>query len=323
MQNVQLMGGIPMRLEWLEDIVAVAETGSFSEAAERRRLTQSAFSRRIQNIEDYVGVELFDRTRKPVHLRATTQAQRDQILSLVASLRQLVAELRRGDRISNNKFVLASQHSLTAALTPAILGRIWLRREDIYIRLRSANLDQCFAQLLSRQADMALVYRLPGEKHPIRGDYIETQTIGRDRLIPVIAAGEKVWLDKLLAEGEVTYIAYPADVFLGQVMERRVLAQMRGRLRAVPKVETALTLAAIEMAAVGLGVAWVPKSLARDRLASKRLLDLSDVLPNCAMDVTAVRLVGNSGPIDLWVWSQLAAMTGDGAADGWPGDSPS
>ncbi|MGB3147248.1 MAG: LysR family transcriptional regulator, partial [Paracoccaceae bacterium] len=35
-----------MRLEWLEDILAIAETGSFAVAAERRHRTQSAFSRR-------------------------------------------------------------------------------------------------------------------------------------------------------------------------------------------------------------------------------------------------------------------------------------
>jgi DNA-binding transcriptional LysR family regulator len=40
-----------MRLEWLDDILAVAQTGSFSEAAQKRHLTQSAFSRRIRTIE--------------------------------------------------------------------------------------------------------------------------------------------------------------------------------------------------------------------------------------------------------------------------------
>ena len=44
-----------MRLEWLEDILAIAQTGSFSGAAERRNLTQSAFSRRIRQIEDYLA----------------------------------------------------------------------------------------------------------------------------------------------------------------------------------------------------------------------------------------------------------------------------
>ncbi|MCB2102451.1 MAG: LysR family transcriptional regulator, partial [Rhodobacterales bacterium] len=37
-----------MELSWLEDFVALAETGSFSRAAERRNLTQPAFSRRIR-----------------------------------------------------------------------------------------------------------------------------------------------------------------------------------------------------------------------------------------------------------------------------------
>jgi LysR family transcriptional regulator, hypochlorite-specific transcription factor HypT len=39
-----------MRQEWLEDILSIAQTGSFSEAAQRRNPTQSAFSRRIQQI---------------------------------------------------------------------------------------------------------------------------------------------------------------------------------------------------------------------------------------------------------------------------------
>ena len=73
------------------DVLAVAETGSFQEAADRRRLTQSAFSRRIQHIEEQIGVELFDRSRKPVQLLPTTADQRDQIAKLANDLRQLVS----------------------------------------------------------------------------------------------------------------------------------------------------------------------------------------------------------------------------------------
>ena len=45
-----------MRIEWLQDILAVARTGSFAQAAQQRNLTPSAFSRRIQGIEDHLGV---------------------------------------------------------------------------------------------------------------------------------------------------------------------------------------------------------------------------------------------------------------------------
>jgi len=147
-----------MRLEWLEDILAIAETGSFSGAAERRMLTQSAFSRRIKQIEENVGVELFDRGHKPIRLKPTTAAQSDQILQLANGLRQLVVELRRGERLSSNKVVIACQHSLTTVKVPEILRQMPSARTEIYVRLRSANLDECTSLLLSRQVDVAIVY---------------------------------------------------------------------------------------------------------------------------------------------------------------------
>ncbi len=299
--------GATMRLEWLEDLLAVDETGSFQEAAERRRLTQSAFSRRIQNIEDYVGIELFDRSRKPVQLRPTMADQRDQIAKLVVDLRQLVVDLRQGARAASNRVVIASQHALTTALTPLILEGIHKRNENVYVRLRSANLDECFGLLLSRQADIAIVYRLPGEEHPIGATYIETTVIGTDRLIPVIAASAAAMLHERLTGGEVPYIAYPREVFLGQVMDRLILPRVRGMTQPVPLAETALTLAALEMAAVGVAVAWVPASLAKQRIGSGVLVDLSDRLPTHPVDVTAVRLFGQAGAVATSVWAEVTA----------------
>lgn len=297
-----------MRLEWLEDILAVAQTGSFSEAAERRRLTQSAFSRRIQNIEDYVGVELFDRAHKPVQLRPTTQDQHDQISRLAGTLRQLLADLKRGDRKTGNRIIIASQHALTTSLTPKLVQGVQRHHDDIYISLRSANLDDCFAQLLSRQADIALVYRLPGEDHLIQRDYIETLLLGQDTLIPVFSAqGRDALIDRLDA-GQLPLVAYPGEVFLGKVLDSIILPHLRGQMRVLPKAETALTLAGLELAAVGIGVAWVPASLAQGRIADGSIVDLSDRLPPCDLQVTAIRLAGASGPVEIAVWEKLAAQ---------------
>ena len=124
-----------MRLEWLKDVLTVAETGSFTEAAQRRHLTQSAFSRRIQMIEDYVGVELFDRSKKPIQLRPTTEDQRNQVAHIAGLLEQLADDLRRGDRMSGNRAVVASQHSLTTSLMPGLLKALHLDQPDIHIRL--------------------------------------------------------------------------------------------------------------------------------------------------------------------------------------------
>src|SRR5688572_12683859 len=125
-----------MRLEWLEDIVAVAETGSFSAAAKRRFVTQPAFSRRIRAIEDYLGVELFDRDRKPIGLKPSISYHHEDIKRLVTQMKDLQYELRRQGREAHNRIVIASQHAITATRASAIVEML-SRRIDVSVRLRS------------------------------------------------------------------------------------------------------------------------------------------------------------------------------------------
>lgn len=297
-----------MRLEWLEDILAIAQTGSFSGAAERRNLTQSAFSRRIQQIEDHVGVELFDRSRKPVQLRPTTQAQGAQIEQISAALRQLIVDLRRGDRVASNRIVIASQHSLTTSFAPRIIQGILDRGEDIYVRLRSANLDECYGLLLSRQADLAILYASPDAEEQVSGDFLDIVDIGPDRLIPVISAEHSAAVLASDHSGEVPYVAYPPDVFFGSIMTERILPHLSQERSALPKAETALTNAALEMAAAGVAVGWVPESLARRDLLAGRLRDLSPQLPSCELTVRGVRLRGSPSHVESVIWGFLGTI---------------
>lgn len=57
-----------MQLKWIEDLLAIEQTHSFSRASELRFVTQSALSRRVKSLEDWVGVELVDRGTYPVEL---------------------------------------------------------------------------------------------------------------------------------------------------------------------------------------------------------------------------------------------------------------
>jgi DNA-binding transcriptional LysR family regulator len=302
MQELQNMGQL-MKLEWLEDILAIADTGSFGGAAERRRLTQSAFSRRIKQIEDYVGVELFDRGHKPIQLKQTTIAQSDQIVMLTSALRQLAVDLRRGERITSNRIVIACQHSLTAKRVPSLLQKLSTERDGIYVRLRSANLDECTGMLLSRQADVAIVYSMPDEGDEVAADFVEHLRIGSDHFIPVF---NKAWDDLTAGEMvEIPYITYPSEVFLGQVLERKILPFLDPCLQHIPKVETALTLAAVEMAKIGIGIAWVPQSLASESMVSGQLVNLSDKLPSYVLNINATRLTGDKNIAENAFWVTL------------------
>ena len=63
-----------LETKWLEDFVALAATRSFSQAAQRRFVTQPAFSRRIRSLEAALGLRLLERTTR--RLRLTEAGQR-------------------------------------------------------------------------------------------------------------------------------------------------------------------------------------------------------------------------------------------------------
>src|ERR1700712_5949563 len=76
----------PMETKWLEDFLSLAETRSFSRSAQLRRITQPAFSRRIQALEAWAGTDLVDRSSYPTRLTAAGEAVHAQAIEILASL---------------------------------------------------------------------------------------------------------------------------------------------------------------------------------------------------------------------------------------------
>jgi len=294
-----------MRLEWLEDILAVLETGSLNRAAEQRLLTQPAFSRRIKSIETYIGVDLLDRSRKPAQLKKAVRDQQPRIQELAAGLRELVYEFKRQDRETHKQIVIASQHAIAATVAPDLVRRL-SSNDDISIRLRSANRDECYALLITKQADIALMYRSASDPLPASEDYLEEEEVRSERLVPVLARSELPKFNDDLAKGELAVVAYPTDVSLGQILSQEIFPAVKNVDFIRKKAETALTLAALQLALSGVGIAWIPHSLAESELASGKLLDLSDILPSSALTVVAIRLAGAKSRAEEKVWRTAA-----------------
>ena len=71
-----------METKWLEDFVSLAETRSFSRSAQLRHVTQPAFSRRIQALEAWAGLDLVDRSSYPTRLTPAGETFHGQALVL-------------------------------------------------------------------------------------------------------------------------------------------------------------------------------------------------------------------------------------------------
>ena len=102
-----------MNLIWLEDFLALAATGNFSRAAEDRHSSQPAFSRRIRALEEWVGVELFNRTSQPAELTPAGDYFRDVAEDLLARVARVPGQTKRVADASSITLRIASTHALS------------------------------------------------------------------------------------------------------------------------------------------------------------------------------------------------------------------
>lgn len=274
-----------MRLEWIDDILAVLDCGSLAQAAEKRGLTQSAFTRRARTIEEIIGASLFDRRRKPITLMPGVHTLAPELRELSERLHRMRHMLKTASQHSGKRLTFVCQHALTTTISPQIV-RATARDGEISVRVHSGNQDACLMQLLSKEADIAIMYAIPDEPETEMGRVFETEDLGEDRLVPVCAPA----LCDRASGSDIPIIAYPADVFLGQVFARMILPRLPKGAATVPIAETALTLAMLQLVIGEIGIAWLPVSLVEQALSRGEVMRIDDRLPAQTLDIKMVRL---------------------------------
>jgi DNA-binding transcriptional LysR family regulator len=116
-----------MKLRHLEYFVAAAEELNFTHAADRLHVSQPPFSKQIQDLEDEVGVSLFQRERKGV---ALTAAGKSFLIDARGILDACDLAVKKAQRINRGELgELTVGHM--AALTHDFLGQTLERRHNV------------------------------------------------------------------------------------------------------------------------------------------------------------------------------------------------
>jgi len=149
-----------MELKWLDDYLALIETGTFSAAAEKRHISQPAFSRRIQLLEKWLGVDLIDRSRKPLRFTPLANRQEAAFRILATRIYEFQAALK-SDATHSPGLVMVAQHSLAASYLPTFLEELRALMPEQRFRIRSENRDEGVTLLMRGQADILLAYESP------------------------------------------------------------------------------------------------------------------------------------------------------------------
>ena len=82
-----------MEIRQLRSLLAIAETGTFTAAAQRLHVTQAAISMQIRQLEEELGVQLFARTPKRVRLTEAGEALSRRARTILMEHDAAIAEL--------------------------------------------------------------------------------------------------------------------------------------------------------------------------------------------------------------------------------------
>ncbi|MFO1328538.1 MAG: LysR family transcriptional regulator [Rubrivivax sp.] len=308
-----------MEAKWLEDFLSVARTGSFSRSAAERHVTQSAFSRRIKALEQWVGVPLIDRSTYPTRLTPAGERFRDAAQEATASLQHTRQALREAARADRPLLRIAIQHSLASGFLARWLATLPLAADDLLVQVRADNLHDCVRDLEEGAVDLLVCYThtgLPLQLDP--GQYLALQ-LARDALVPVSCAGPDGRPRHAVRPGQTTppvpWLAYGGDAFLGRAASLALeAAEPALPLRAV--LESSLVEALRAHALAGLGVAWLPASVIADDLNAKRLLRAGPATLDVPLRVKLYvdRELARGRLARLWRAAEAAANDGPAAA---------
>lgn len=283
-----------MELKWLDDYIALVETGSFSAAAERRHVSQPAFSRRIQLLEAWLGVTLIDRTRKPLQFTPVALDNQAAFRSLVARIYEFRAVLK-SEALDSAGVTIAAQHTLAAAYVPDFLARLQRLSPGQSYRIRSENRTDSVTMLMRGQAEILVTYETAQTRCGIPAPMAAREVLGADELVLVAGPALHAALSVPREGDPVPMLCYPPESYFGQVVRVEALPELMRRQPIVVRCVSEFAMGLRELALIGQGAAWLPRSLIADDLRRGRLRPLP--------------ALGRSVPMDIVVY--VAALEGD------------
>jgi DNA-binding transcriptional LysR family regulator len=132
----------------------VAETGSLRRASELLQISPAALSRAIKQLEVELGAELFVPSGRGIAITDRGRLLQQRVGRLLSEYESFVADLRRGDGVSDmlriGTFEIFSTHFMGWAIDRYLSGRSVLLREMIPGELEGA--------LLNREVDVGITY---------------------------------------------------------------------------------------------------------------------------------------------------------------------
>jgi DNA-binding transcriptional LysR family regulator len=281
-----------METKWLEDFVSLAETRSFSRSAQLRHVTQPAFSRRIQALEAWAGIDLVDRSAYPTRLTAAGETLHAQALEVLEALQATRNMMRSHQAADQDMIEFAVPHTLAFTFFPHWLMDLRQNFGAVKTRLTALNVHDAALRLTEGGCDLLIAYHHPSQPLRLSDDRYEMLALSSETLAPYAKAGAdgRPLFTLPGRPGErVPFLSYASGAYMAGLVE--AIRKQAGEPLALEAIyETDMAEGLKAMALEGHGLAFLPHSSVRKELKARRLVAASaDPLLSLTMEVRIYR----------------------------------
>ncbi len=265
-----------MDIEWLEDFLVLSDLSSFTRAAQTRNVTQSAFSRRIRSLEDWIGIPRVDRDTVPPRLTVAGHLFRDAAREMVRQLQDTRIALGHRSRAFSGIKLFVS-HSLIDHLLPEWIEHLSRRISGLKFDITAGETYDGMVALSGGRCDLLMVYYSPNAPITVDEKSCASVILGQDRLVPVCIPtdeGNPKYLINDLQSGAVPILSYPPETFFGRLLNRIIrFGPAHPQLSVVAQSPHSRILRTLALN--GAGVAWMPERCVRDDFLAQRLVKIN------------------------------------------------
>lgn len=172
-----------MHIETLQVFCDLVETTSFSEAAQRNSISQSAVSQQIRTLEEKFGVVLVERGRKNFAVTPEGQVFLKAARSILETYEGIEEELGMMRDVVSGKLTIATVYSIGFHELPPFIETFRKKFPDVDLQVQYRRSNQVYADVSENHADLGLV-AYPQEKKGV-----EIEPAWKDRLVVICPPG--------------------------------------------------------------------------------------------------------------------------------------
>lgn len=184
-------------LRQLEFLCAVADSGSFSRAADACHVTQPTLSSAIKEVEALLGIQLVEREARGASLTAAGIEIVARARAILSSTADLVSAAQQAGAPLTGPFRLGAIPTVGPFILPKMLKSLRGAYPKLKLYLREDQTDRLLDALRSRKLDAALI-ALPWE-----APGIDTETLADDELLLVAPKGHRLLQKPNLKTGDI------------------------------------------------------------------------------------------------------------------------